>query len=308
MKLIDVHEQFATEDQCYEFLEKMRWPDGVVRCPTCGNDKISRIRSSSEKQGLRRIYQCLEPSCKQQFTATAGTIFHDTHLPLVKWFTAIALIVDAKKGMSAKQLERHLGVSYRTAWYLAHRIREAMGDTDAPKLIGTVEIDETYLGGKRLKKGHAGKFDNKDCVLGIRERGGDLRLIKVDNKKRDTIYDAIAENIDKGVQRIMTDESRIYDFKLTQYHKASHERVNHIKGEYVRGDVTTNNIESAFSLLKRGLVGNYHQLSIKHLQRYLNEFGYRYNRRELTGGMFEETVQRLTKGKAIQYKQLVSHE
>ncbi|HYH00079.1 MAG TPA: IS1595 family transposase [Terriglobales bacterium] len=302
MKLIDVQKEFATEDQCYEYLEAMRWPNGV-RCPVCGNDKISKFVSSSKKQQTRRVYQCLEPTCKQQFTATAGTIFHDTHLPLNKWFMAIALIVDAKKGMSAAQLQRHLGVAYRTAWYLAHRIREAMQDPNAPKLVGTVEIDETYIGGKQ--RGHKHQLKKKDCVLGIRERGGQLRLMHVPNARQDTVYDHIAANVDKNVKRIVTDESRIYNFKLTQYHRVPHDKVNHIKGEYVRGDVYTNTIESAFSLLKRGVIGTYHQLSIKHLQRYLNEFGYRFNRREIAT-IFEDTVRNLTSGKNIQYKQLTA--
>jgi transposase-like protein len=151
MKLIDVTKAFASDEQCLAYLEASRWPDGV-RCPVCGAKEISKIRrkvTAKTKNKRAQLYQCLEPSCKSQFSATTGTIFHDSHLPLNKWFMAVALLVDAKKSMSAFQLSRHLGVNYRTAWYLAHRIREAMVDTDGPKLTGVVEVDETYIGGKQ---------------------------------------------------------------------------------------------------------------------------------------------------------------
>ena len=174
MKLIDVPKAFATDEQCIAYLENMRWPSGV-RCPVCGNKSVSRITRKTKSKNVRaQLYQCLEKSCKTQFSATSGTIFHDSHLPLSKWFTAIALMVDAKKGKSALELKRNLGVNYRTAWYLAHRIREAMDEPDGLKLTGTVEIDETYIGGKQ--KGHKRKKLNKDVVLGMRQRGGPLKL------------------------------------------------------------------------------------------------------------------------------------
>src|SRR5271170_6031572 len=151
MNLIDVTQHFATDEQCLAYLEQMRWPDGKVRCSTCGNDRISRItRKSATKNVRKSLYQCLEPTCKQQFSATSGTIFNDSHLPLRKWFMALAIVVDAKKGISANQLKEHLGIgSYRTAWYMAHRIRKAMEDGTG-LLSGIVEIDETYIGGKIL--------------------------------------------------------------------------------------------------------------------------------------------------------------
>ena len=155
MKLIDVTKSFATEEQCLAYLEASRWPDGV-RCTVCGGKEVSKItRKTASKNKRAQIYQCLENSCKSQFSATNGTIFSDSHLPLNKWFMAIALLVDAKKSMSALQLSRHLDCNYRTAWYLAHRIREAMVDANAPKLTGVVEIDETYIGGKQ--RGQKGK-------------------------------------------------------------------------------------------------------------------------------------------------------
>src|SRR5437763_512980 len=201
MNLIDVHKQFATDDDCLTYLEQTRWPDGV-RCVTCGCDRISRIASSSKKQTSRKLFQCLEETCKQQFTATSGTIFHDTHLPLTKWFLALALISESKKGMSANQISRALGISYKASWYLCHRIRKAMGAGNAVRgpLYGTVEIDETYVGGKQ--KGAVGRRtigtkipSNKEVVVGLRQRGGDLRFVHAPDVKADTIYKIIHQNV-----------------------------------------------------------------------------------------------------------------
>jgi transposase-like protein len=300
MKLIDVQKAFATDEQCLEYLERSRWPKGV-RCVTCGNAKISVItRQSKTKNKRAKLYQCLEPTCKQQFSATTGTIFHDSHLPLSKWFTAIALLVDAKKGMSALQLQRHLGVNYRTAWYLAHRIREAMTEGDTTKLKGVVEVDETYIGGRQW--GRKNKLKNKDIVVGIRQRGGPLRFIQVENTTAETLYNVISQHVDKDVEMIVTDELPAYNFNLTKY-QGKHKRIKHKDHVYVRGEVHTNTIESAFSLFKRGIIGPFHRVSIKHLQRYLNEFQYRFNRREKPD-RFEETVNRLAIGKALPYAKL----
>jgi transposase-like protein len=154
MKLIDVYKTFATDEQCLAHLVASRWPSGV-RCPICGAKEVSKITRKSKSKNVRaQLYQCLEKSCKTQFSATSGTIFHDSHLALSKWFTAIALIVDAKKGKSALELSRNLDVNYRTAWYLSHRIREAMNEPDGLKLNRTVEIDETYIGGRQKATSH----------------------------------------------------------------------------------------------------------------------------------------------------------
>src|ERR1700691_3448388 len=172
MKLIEATKAFATEEQCLGYLEAKRWPDGV-RCLTCGSKEISRItRNVTKKTDNKRpqLYQRLEPTCKAQFSATTGTIFNGSHLSLDKWYMAVALIVDAKKGMSALSLSRHLKVKYRTARYLSHRIREAMLDPDGLKLTGTVKIDETYIGGRQ--RGHKRKLKNKDVVLETRQRAG----------------------------------------------------------------------------------------------------------------------------------------
>jgi hypothetical protein len=305
VKLIEVTKAFATEEQCLAYLEAKRWPNGV-RCLTCGSKEISRItRKVSKKTDNKRaqLFQCLEPTCKQQFSATTGTIFNGSHLSLDKWYMAIALIVDAKKGMSALQLQRHLKVNYRTAWYLAHRIREAMNDPDGLKLTGTVEIDETYIGGKQ--RGNKRKRLNKDVVLGIRQRGGPLRLVHVKDSKQGTLYDVIAQHVDSAnTKAIMTDDAGAYNFRLTKFHNIPHSKIRHSRREYVKGDVHTNTVENSFSLLKRAVIGTYHQLSIKHLQRYLNEFSYRFNRREDVE-LFENTVMRMAGVKPMPYAKLI---
>jgi|ERR1039458_2388405 transposase-like protein len=256
MKLIEVTKAFATEEKCLAYLEAKRWPDGV-RCLTCGSKDISRItRKVTKKTDNKRVqlYQCLEPSCKAQFSATTGTIFNGSHLSLDKWYMAIALMVDAKKGMSAMQLQRHLKVNYRTAWYLAHRIREAMLDPDGLKLSGTVEIDETYIG--RKQKGHRRKLKNKDVVLGIRQSGGPLRLVHVKDNKSGTLYEAVAKQVDAaGTKATMTDDAGAYNFRLTKFHNIPHSKICQSRGEYVKGEVHTNTVENSFSLLKLAVIG-----------------------------------------------------
>src|SRR5713226_8129020 len=177
MKLIDVHKQFQNEDQCLDYIEKMRWPNGEMCCVHCGEiGRVSKITRETGKNKRMRIYQCL--ACGKQFSATSGTIFNDSHLPLTKWFMAIALICEAKKGMSAKQLQRHLGVNYRTAWYLAHRIRKSMEENGGSLLKGVVEADETYIGGKYDRRRKRGPWE-KTPVVGLIERGGNVRAMKV---------------------------------------------------------------------------------------------------------------------------------
>lgn len=302
MNLIDVSKAFATDEQCLAYLEKMRWPAGV-RCTTCGAKEVSVITRKAESKNKRgQLYQCLEPTCKQQFSATSGTIFHDTHLPLQKWFLAVALITNAKKGMSALQLQRDLGLgSYRTAWYLYHRIREAMKES-GDVLEGIVEVDEVYIGGKQ--RGHKGKRKNKDVVIGLRQRGGPLRLVHTKDNRMGTIQDVIHANVSGNVTTIVTDDSPVYNFDLTKY-RGKHKTINHSKGKYVNGDIYTNTVENAFSLLRRGIIGNFHTISIKHLQRYLDEFGFRFNGRQIKD-LFERTIAALTANGNIEYKRLTA--
>lgn len=305
MHLIDVSKTLVTDEQCLAFLEKMRWPDGVVRCTLCGNDKVSRItRKTASKNKRAQVYQCLEPTCKQQFSCTSGTIFNDSHLPLHKWFLAVALIVDAKKGMSAKQVQHHLGLkSYQTAWYLCHRIRKAMEETGSP-LTGTVEIDETYIGGKPRKGVIRKTRGEKDVVIGMRQRGGPVRFFHTPDAKAKTVRDLVRKHISQDVEIVMTDESVIYPIAFDGYCASKHQTIQH-KREYVRGNIHTNSIESAFSLLKRGLIGSFHQVSIRHLHRYLSEFQFRFNNRE-DGNLFARTVERMAATIGMPYRALTA--
>ena len=299
--------KFSTEEQCLEYVEKMRWPDGIVRCPTCGDRQVKRVMRKAESKNKRPwFYLCINSDCHQQFSPTAGTLFADSHLPLIVWFHAIGLILNAKKGISAKQLQRDLGIGgYKTAWYLNHRIRESMKDANPEPLGGIVEIDETYVGGRVRGKGVKEAKRQKKVVMGAVERGGKLRLRHVPDAKIDTISGFVKATLSPDVERIMTDQLGSYKPALAPEFTDRHERVNHIVGEYVRGDVTTNSIESAFSLLKRGVIGQFHKLSGKHLHRYLAEFEYRFNRRA-DADVFITTVQRLCGVKPLRFEELTA--
>jgi transposase-like protein len=303
MKLIDVTRQFNTEDACLDYIEKMRWPNGELGCVHCGEvGRISKItRESKTKNQRTRLYQCL--ACKKQFSATSGTIFNDSHLPLVKWFMAIAMICEAKKGMSAKQIERHLGVNYRTAWHLCHRIREAM--QDGGLLTGVVEADHTYFSARKPRKGKPYvKKEETDVVLGMRERGGRLRLIHV----KDATGDVTSRTLEKHISPdaiLQTDAHATFEIIGNKGKFAGHRMINHTRS-YAQGDNHTQHIESAFSLLKRGVFGSFHKVSIKHLQRYCDEFSYRFNRRGMQLQMFDATLKNLTRGEVLPYKKLIS--
>lgn len=234
MNLIDVTKQFPTDDECLGYIEQMRWPDGVVRCPVCGADKVSRItRTNVRKDGKasknvrKNVFQCLEKTCKQQFSATSGTIFNDSHLPLNKWFMALAIVVDAKKSISANQLKEHLGIgSYRTAWYLAHRIRKAMADEFGPfeQLRGIVELDETYIGGKtkrrfgRAKENQRPRSEKFDMVLGMRERGkqGRVKFVHIPDGKKESIREAVSKHVVPNPERIYTDDAAVISVRVRQ--------------------------------------------------------------------------------------------
>ncbi len=316
MNLIDIHEKLATDEQCLAYLEAMRWPDGV-RCPVCGCERISRItRKSAGKNKRKSLYQCLEETCKQQFSATSGTIFADSHLPLHKWFLAMALVLDAKKGMSAKQLQAQLGIgSYRTAWYMAHRIRKAMDveNHEFPKLTGVVEMDETYVGGKTIRpfksKQRGRSKTEKDIVVAIRQRGGPVRMMHVDDVRASTLKQCAEEFISDDVEMIVTDDFRSYPLALKRF-SGKHHRINHSLGYYVTGannEIHTNTVESAFSLFKRGLLGSYHIVSIKHLHRYLAEFEFRFNERK-NKERFDKTLARMMRKEPLRYAEITAWE
>jgi transposase-like protein len=324
MHLIEVTKKFATKEACQDYLAAMRWPDGIT-CPKCGvigneqfrkftTNETERKRFSKKQQKVvtvkvpsRRLYEC--KGCGYQFSATTGTVFHDSHLSLEKWFEAVAMILEAKKGMSALQVCRHLGIpqtNYKAIWYLCHRIREATKETGI--LSGEVETDETYLTPKKPRKGRPYvKKERNDVVLGMRERGGNLRLVPVKDAKMAIIGPVLKENISPDVERIYTDDASSYAIFLGREFPGKHRSINHTR-EYVRGDIHTQSIENAFSLLKRGIYGTYHKVSIKHLGRYCNEFSYRFNRRHSQPQMFDETLKGLLKGKPLTYKALTASE
>jgi transposase-like protein len=318
MNIREVHEKFGTDEQCLTYIQQMRWPDGIVRCPTCGDKNVEKYerpakepkrRSESrpkEKANRRRwFFICLNPDCRQQFSPTSGTLFADTHLPLIVWFHAITLMLNAKKGISALQLQRDLGIGgYKTAWYLNQRIRKAMEEGAIPLLGGIVEIDETYVGGKQKGKGVYYGKKQKTPVVGLRQRKGPLRFVQTKDAKAATLRAIIDKYVGPDVEFYMTDDSTAANAVLKETGK--HKVIQHSIGSYVNGMIHTNTVESAFSLLKRGIVGNFHKVSIKHLQRYLNEFSYRFNRRGPAADPFMETVQRLTGFKPLPFDVLTS--
>jgi transposase-like protein len=296
--LCELMERFGDEQSCRNYLEKLRWPKGV-QCPKCSGERISSILKRDQ-------YNCDTESCRYQFSVTADTQFHDTHLPLVKWFLATFLICQSRKGMSANQMKRMLRINYRTAWYLCHRIRDAMKEANPEPLGGTLEIDETFVGGRQ--RGHQHKVGHPECkkevVIGIRQRGGALRFFHAADVKAGTLAKYIRENVSQDVDVIMTDEFQSYPKALHDAGVlAEHKTVCHKDGVYVDGDIYTNGIESAFSLLKRGIVGTWHRVSAKHLQAYLDEMCFRFDNRK-NPYLFRDTLLRLLQAEHLEYKEL----
>src|SRR2546425_2526179 len=291
MNLVELIKDFADENKCRTYLEALRWRDGVT-CPRCESAKVYRIVKRDQ-------FVC--DSCSYQFSVTVDTIFHDTHLPLWKWFLATCLLCESKKGISACQIQRSLGVSYKTAWYLCHRIRAAMLEVAPKPLDGTVEIDETYVGGKARRWRPKSE---KAVVIGIRKRNGELRLVRAKDATSATIREIIAGHVGEDVEVIMTDESAIYPWALNKLPKEKHKTINHSK-EYAHGDVHTNTVESAFSLLKRGIVGTWHKVSAKHLPAYLDEMCFRFNNRK-NPFLFRDTMLKLIDSPNLEYKHLTA--
>jgi transposase-like protein len=297
LNLIELTEQFGTDEKCRKALEQLRWKDGA-KCPRC--------QSVATPIANRFQYDC--DSCHYQFSVTAGTIFHDSHLSLWKWFVATALLCEAKKGMSACQIQRTIGVSYKTAWYLCHRIRAAMVETDKPMLNGKVEMDETYIGGKALggkSKGITGRGSKKEIVVGIRQRNGELRLFHSKDVTAKTLAQYIRENVSPDAEVIFTDDYPSYPsaVKRAGMESKKHKAINHSKRIYVIGDTHTNTIESAFSLFKRGVRGTWHHISARHLASYLEEMEFRFNNRK-NPYLFRDTILKLIASPNLEYKKL----
>jgi len=269
---------FQDPEAAREYLESIRWANGVI-CPHCGVvDRFYKLTGDAHRSGL---YKCQD--CREQFSVTVGTVFESSKIKLHVWLHAVHLMSASKKGISAKQLERMLGVSYKTAWFMAHRIRAAMDIAPEGQLGsdgGPVEVDETFWGNKGKQAPGARSYHHTMKIVSLVERDGQKRSFHVPNVTPKTLRPILNAQIAKQA-RLMTDEAGVY--KKIGRDFASHETVNHSADEFSRGDVTTNTVESSFSLLKRGLIGTFHSVSEQHLQRYATEFDYRWNTRAKLG-------------------------
>jgi transposase-like protein len=296
LNLATLAKYFSDEDKAREFLEAIRWPDGPV-CPHCGViGEAYKLQGKSTRPGL---WKC--KGCRKPFTVTVGTIFADSHIPLSKWLLAYHLLCASKKGMSAHQLHRMLKVTYRSAWFMAHRIRYTM--TQEPlssKLTGVIEVDETYVGGKLRvgayrkrpymkdrgeKRAYPSVTSNKAAVVSVLQRGGRVQSTHVERVTAENLRDVVNTMVDEDAH-VMTDSSTV--LKKAFLGRRTHSQVNHTEKEYVRYEdglcITTNSIEGYFATLKRGINGVYHHVGKQHLHRYLSEFDFRYNSRKEKDG------------------------
>lgn len=292
MNLLQLFAKFQDNQQAIEYLEQIRWREGVI-CTKCGSNKTCKHREKTKTR-----WQCW--NCHHIFSVTVGTIFHHSHVPLNKWFMLIALMLNAKKGLSAYQASRDLGIRRPTVWSMMHRIRNAMATEQGELLKGIVEMDECYIGGKPRKenkkddddKGNPrGRGTKKESVVGAVERGGNVKVEQVSKMMLNAkgLLAFVRKNMDIAETLLVTDEYTGYN-KMND--KIAHYSVNHSR-EYVKGDIHTNTIESFWAILKRGIIGQFHKVSKKHLQKYLNEFEYRYNRRNLeTKDVFNNLLMR----------------
>lgn len=273
MDIIEIFQVFPTQADCIAHLEQVRW-QGTPRCPYCGSTNTSH--GPKEKR-----HHC--NNCNTKFSVTVGTIFHHTHLPCQKWFLAVALVLNAKKGLSARQLARDLRVNKDTAWRMGMKIRDAMEEPAQKELLtGLVEMDEAYIGGKPRKSGPddkspRGRGTKKIPVVGMIERGGKVRakVMKKEGLSAKKLTSLVRRNVDISNTTLITDEYKGY---LGIKHIMPHKTINHSVW-YVDGDVHTNNIESFWAILKRGIVGQYHKVSLRYLPKYIDEFSYRFNNR-----------------------------
>jgi transposase-like protein len=306
---------FTNEAKAIEHMEADRWPDGKPGCPLCGV-----VGEAAKMGGKTQAGMWLCKACRGKFTVRTGTVFERSHIPLHKWLLATHLMASSKKGISAHQLHRMLGITYKSAWFMAHRIREAMAPaTDAGPLGGkgkVVEVDEMYVAkapmqrtstrtsGKPMTYKHGRGTANKHVVVALVERGGEARSVHVRGTlNKATVEAIIAKNIHKD-SRMHTDESRLYADSVL--YVAKHERVHHAQNEFARGDVTTNSVEGHFGIFARGLTGTYQHVSEQHLHRYLAEFDFRISNREKLGVNDVSRAARILKGaegKRLTYRQ-----
>jgi transposase-like protein len=309
---------FTDEDKARAYFEEIRWPNGPV-CPHCGNADANRIYpiAANPKRKIRAgLYECQD--CHGQFTVRAGSVMESSHVPLTKWALAYRLMASAKKGISAHQLHRTIGVTYKTAWFMAHRIREAMRDISGEKIggAGTItEADETYVGGKprkpagpsrgtgepKLKRGRGTK---KTPVVALVERGGRAFAKPTIDATSETLSGVLRANVDlRG--KLMTDSWRGY-IMIGREFAQGHERVDHGSGEYAHGETHVNEAESYFALLKRGIVGSFHHVSAEHLSRYCDEFSFRRSLRSIDDTTRAAKAIKTGEGKRLTYRPLSS--
>jgi transposase-like protein len=291
------------EASARRLVEKWRWPNGPV-CPHCGSVTVTRLEGESTRDG---VFKCKD--CRKQFTVTVGTFMERSHIPITKWVQAIYLFCTARKGVSALQLQRILQLaSYKSAWHMVHRVREAMKQEPmASKLKGTVEIDEAYVGGKPRPKAGAprskrGRGTNKQPVFVMVERDGEARCQPVNSVREKTLVPIIKENVDPNAV-VMTDEWKAYR-NLCDHFPNGHGVVQHGLGQYVAGNETTNTAESFWAIVKRSHKGVYHKMSKKHMHRYCTEYEFRWNTRKLGIELVMEDVIQGGDGKRLMFKEL----
>lgn len=301
MNLSQLAKYFSDEDAARALLEDMRWGKNPT-CPHCGGLNpyrlVARKPGSKTRKGLWKCSQC-----RKQFTVTVGTVFEDSRIPISKWLLAIHLIGSSKKGMSAHQIHRNLGISYKAAWFMMHRLRYAMkGGPLAGLMTGVVEVDETYIGARNkrgTKRGRPGPDSHKTPVVALVERGsGRVRAFPMPRVTANNLREAVNAHVHPDAT-MMTDEFSAY--KLVGH--ADHRTVNHSQDEYVRGEVYTNTAEGFFSLLKRGINGVYHHVSRGHLNRYCDEFSFRYENRKVSDGERATRIVDGAEGKRLTFKQ-----
>ena len=304
--------RFKTEEEAIAMLESLRWPNGAA-CPHCGGADPYKLtpKATTKTRTQIGLWKC--KACRKKFTVKVGTIFESSHIPVSKWLMGIHLQCASKKGMSAHQFHRMLGLTYRAAWFMAHRLRHAMASGDMfTKLSGTVEADETYIGGKRRqgRYGYEGKGgrpaphdQTKVAVVALVERKGRALAFTVPNVTGKTLQEAIRARVHLR-SHMMTDELHGYQGLVTGY--AAHDTIKHSDGVYARGNVHTNTVEGFFALLKRGIMGTFHHVSRGHLHRYVDEFAFRYSNRIALGIDDGERAARLiraSEGKRLTFKQ-----
>lgn len=278
-------------------LEALRWPDGA-ECPHCELIDATPLKGKAHREG---VYQCNQ--CREQFTVTVGTVFEKSKIPLNKWLLANHLLCASKKGMSAAQIGRMLGVTYKTAWFMMHRIREAMKNDNPGPLGGegkVVEADETYVGGIQGNRSNK-RVGKKKVVMTLVERSGEARSFHIANIHGNTLRSVLVTNVDRASQ-LMTDQAYVYKHAGKEF--KGHGAVLHGLREYVRGDVHSNTAENFFSIFKRGVIGTYHHMSEAHLHRYTAEFDFRYNTRLISDRERSELALKGIAGKRLTYRRI----